>query len=173
MTASELSRLVALDISTTREAFLDLPLPEESPLIDATPKVLRRAAANFYQAWTYLVSDKDLYLRGEATVPSTGETLRGKDIWWRLFFIVAAYYDFSIRLLLRTGVRGKPPVHPVPGLGLAKADEWVGKLNMDLEAVRQEFILVAEGNLPKEEAERLRSKLLSLFKLRVSMKRAM
>lgn len=166
MTASELSRLVALDISKSREAFLDLPLPEESPLIGATPKVLRRAADNFYRSWIYLVSAKALYLQGEATVPSTGETLSGKDLWWRLFLVVGTYYDFSIRLLLRTGTRGKQTVHPVPGLGLAKADEWVDKVNKgDLEAVRREYILATEGNLPTEEAEPLRSKLLSLFKV--------
>jgi hypothetical protein len=160
MTASELSRLVALDISKTKEAFLNLPLPEESPLMGATSKTLHRAANNFYQSWIYLVSDKKLYLQGEATVPSTEETLSGKDLWWRLFFVVGAYYDFSIRLLLR----GKQTVHPLPGLGLAKADEWVGKLNKDIEAVRREFILLAEGNIPEEEAERLRTKLLSLYK---------
>jgi hypothetical protein len=166
MTASELSRLVALDISKTREAFLDLPLPEESPLIGATPKMLRRAADSFYRSWSYLVSAKELYLRGEATVASTGETLSGKDLWWRLFLVVGAYYDFSIRLLLRTGARGKQTVHPVPGLGLAKVDEWVGKLNRDdLEAVGREYTLAVEGNLPTEEVERLRSKLLSLFKV--------
>jgi hypothetical protein len=165
MTASELSWLVALDISKTREAFLDLPLPEESPLVGASPKVLHRAAGNFHRSWIYLVSAKELYLWGEATVPSTGETLSGKDLWWRLFFVVGAYYDFSVRLLLRA-VKRNQTAHPVPGLGLAKADEWVGKLNReDLDAVRREFMLVVEGNLPAEEAERLRSKLLSLFKI--------
>jgi hypothetical protein len=165
MTASELSRLVALDISKTREAFLDLSLPEESPLIGATPKVLHRAADNFYRSWTYLISAKELYLRGEATVPGTGEMLSGKDLWWRLFFVIGAYYDFSVRLLLRAVERNRA-IHPVPGLGLAKADEWVGKLNReDLEEVRREFISIAEGNLPAEEAERLRSKLLSLFRV--------
>ena len=102
MAASELSRLVALDISKTTEAFLDLPLPEESPLIGATPKQLRRAADSFDRSWSYLMSAKELYLQGEATVASTGEALSGKDIWWRLFFVVGAYYDFSIRLLLRS-----------------------------------------------------------------------
>jgi hypothetical protein len=160
MTASELSRLIALNISKSKEAFLDLPLPEESPLIGATSKALHRAADNFHQGWGYLISDKELYLQGEATVPNTGETLSGKDLWWRLFFIVGAFYDFSIRLL-----RGKQTVHPLPGLGLAKADEWVGKLNTDIEGVRREFVLLAEGNLPEEEAEQLRAKLLSLFKV--------
>jgi hypothetical protein len=160
MTASELGRLVALDISKTKEAFLNLPLPEESPLVGATSKTLHRAANNFYRSWIYLVSDKKLYLQGEATVPSTGETLSGKDLWWRLFFVVGAYYDFSIRLLLR----GKQTVHPLPGLGLVKADEWVGKLTRDIDAVRQEFLLLAEGNIPEVEAERLRTKLLSLYK---------
>jgi hypothetical protein len=161
MTASDLRRLAALDISKTKEAFLDLPVPEDSPLIGATSKALHRAADNFYQSWIHLVSDKELYLQGEATVPSTGETLSGKALWWRLFFVVGAYYDFSIRLLLRE----KQTVHPLPGLGLAKADEWVGKLNQDIEAVRQEFISLAEGNLPEEEAEELRTKLFSLFEV--------
>jgi hypothetical protein len=165
MTASELSRLVTLDISKTREAFLDLPVPEESPLVGATPKMLHRAAENFHRSWIYLVSAKELYLHGEATAPSTGEPLSGKDLWWRLFRVVGAYYDFSARLLLRAIERG-PTAHPVPGLGLAKADEWTGKVNReDLEAARRDFISVAEGNLPADEVERLRSKLLSLFKV--------
>jgi hypothetical protein len=160
MTASELSRLAALDISKTKEAFLDLPLPEESPLISATSKALHRAANNFYQSWINLVSDKELFLQGEATVPSTGETLSGQDLWWRLFFVVGTYYDFSIRLLLR----GKQNVHPLPGLGLGKVDEWVDKQNRDIEAVRREFLLLAKGDIPEEEAERLGTKLLSQFK---------
>jgi hypothetical protein len=165
MTTSELSRLVTLDVSKTREAFLDLPLPEESPLINATPKVLRRAADNFYRSWIYLVSAKDLYLRGEETASRTGETLRGKDLWWRLFLDVGAYYDFSVRLLLRD-VKRNQAIHPIPGLGLAKADEWIGKLNReDLGAVRREFLSVAEGNLSLEEAEPLRLRLFSLFKV--------
>jgi hypothetical protein len=128
--------------------------------------MLRRAADSFYRSWSHLVSAKDLYLQGEATVPSTGEMLSGKDLWWRLFLVVGTYYDFSIRLLLRTGAKGIQTVHPVPGLGLAKADEWVDKANKgDLEAVRREYILATEGNLPTEEAEPLRSKLLSLFKV--------
>jgi hypothetical protein len=159
MTASELSRLVALDISKTTEAFLDLPLPEESPLIGAAPKALRRAADSFYRSWSYLVSAKELYLRGEATVASTGETLSGKDLWWQLFFVVGVYYDFSIRLLLR----GKQTVHPLPGLGLAKAEEWAGKLDRETEAVLREFISLGKGDLPEEEAEQLRTKLLSRF----------
>jgi hypothetical protein len=164
MTALELSRLVALDISKIREAFLDLPLPEKSPLIGATPKVLRRAADNFYRSWIYLVSAKDLYLQGEATVPSTGETLSGKDLWWRLFLIVGDYYDFSIRLLLRAGVTGKQTVHPVPGLSFASAEHWLGKVRIeDPEAVEREPALLAGGDLLADEAERLRTSPLSPF----------
>jgi hypothetical protein len=165
MTASEISRLMALDISKNIEPFLDLPLPEESPLIGATPKALRRAADNFHQSWIYLSSAKELYLRGEATPPGTGEALGGKDLWWRLFLIIGAYYDFSVRLLLRA-VAMNQAVHPLPGLGLAMADEWVDALNKeDLEAVRQEFISVVDGNLPAEEVERAKLKLFSLFKV--------
>jgi hypothetical protein len=158
MTASELSRLVALDISKNTEAFLDLPLPEESPLIGATPKQLRRAADNFHRSWSYLVSAKELYLQGEATVPSTGETLKGKDLWWRLSFVVGAYYDFSIRLLLR-----KRTVYPLPGLALVKAEEWFGKVNKQIDAVIPEFISLIQGDLLKEEAEQLGTELLSRF----------
>jgi hypothetical protein len=147
MTASELSRLVALDISKTPEAFLDLPLPEESSLIGATPKALRRAADSFHRSWNYLVSARDLYLEGEATVPSTGETLNGKDLWWRLFLVVAPYYDFSIRLLLRVAKRNQS-LYPLPGLGLTKAEEWMSKISReDLKAISFEV-----GG-PEEEEE--------------------
>ena len=71
MMAPELSRIIDLDILNNTEAFLDLPLPEESALINATPRVLRRAADNFYRSWVQLASAKDLYLRGVATIPST------------------------------------------------------------------------------------------------------
>jgi hypothetical protein len=157
MTASELSRLIALDISKTTDAFLDLPLPEESPLIGAAPKMLRRAADSFYRSWSYLVSAKELYLRGEATVASTGETLSGKDLWWQLFFVVGAYYDFSIRLLLR-----KQTVYPLPGLRIAKAEEWYSKVNWPIDAGR-ELISLVEGDLLEEEAEQLATELLSRF----------
>jgi hypothetical protein len=158
MTASELSRLVALDISKTTEAFLDLPLPEESPLIGAAPKALRRAADSFYRSWSYLVSAKELYLRGEATVASTGETLSGRDLWWQLFFVVGAYYDFSIRLLLR-----KQTVYPLPGLELVEAEEWFGKVDKQIYAVLREFVSLVEGGLLEEEAELLGTELLSRF----------
>jgi hypothetical protein len=162
MTAAELSRLVALDISKNTEAFLDLPLPKESPLIGATPKLLRRAADNFHRSWSYLVSAKELYLRGEATVPSTGETLKGKDLWWRLFAIVGAYYDFSIRLLLR-GSEKSEFIHPLPGLGLLRAEEWVGTFAIGL-GITTPREWAREGKLPTEEAELLRSKFFSLLK---------
>jgi hypothetical protein len=158
MTASELSRLVALDISKTTEAFLDLPLPEESPLIGASPKMLRRVADGFHRSWSYLVSAKELYLRGEATVASTGETLSGRDLWWQLFFVVGAYYDFSIRLLLR-----KQTVYPLPGLTLVEAEEWFGKVDKQIDAVLREFVSLVENNLLKEEEELLGTELLSRF----------
>ena len=140
MTASERSRLVALDISKTPEAFLDLPLPEESSLIGATPKVLHRAADSFHRSWRYLVSAKDLYLQGEATVPSTGETLKGKDLWWRLFVIIGSYYDFSLRLLLRASEKSAF-IHPLPGLSLARAEQWMSKLSLeDLKAISFEEV---------------------------------
>ena len=91
MTGLELNRLLALDVSKTKEAYLDLPVPEESLLIDATPKDLLLAADNFYRSWIYLLSAKELFLEGEATVPSTGEMLSGADLWWRLFSVVGAY----------------------------------------------------------------------------------
>ena len=144
MTASELSRLVALDISKNTEAFLDLPLPEESPLIGATPKLLCRAAASFYRSWNYLMSAKELYLRGEA--------LSGRDLWWQLFFVVGAYYDFSIRLLLR-----KQTVFPLPGLALEKAKEWFDKENKQIGTILREFSSLVERDLPEEEAEQLRT----------------
>ena len=150
MTASELSRLVALDISKTTDAFLDLPLPEESPLIDAAPKMLRRAADSFYRSWSYLASAKELYLRGEA--------LSGRDLWWQLFFVVGAYYDFSIRLLLR-----KQTVFPLPGLALEKAKEWFDRENKQIGTILREFSSLVERDLPEEEAEQLRTELLSRF----------
>jgi hypothetical protein len=158
MTASELSRLMALDVSRTTEAFLDLPLPEESPLIGAAPKALRQVADSFYRSWSYLVSAKELYRRGEVTVASTGETLSGRDLWWQLFFIVGAYYDFSIRLLLR-----KQTVYPLPGLTLGEAKEWFGKVDKQIDAVLREFVSLVEGGLLKEEAELLGTELLSRF----------
>jgi hypothetical protein len=143
-----------------------LPLPEESALTGATPNELRRAASNFHQSWFYLLSAKDLFLHGEATAPSTGETLDGENLWWRLFLIVGAYYDFSIRLLLRANVAGKPGVHPLPGLGLSRLDEWVGKLNReDLEALQQDLALITQGRLAGEEAEQLTAKLVSALRI--------
>jgi hypothetical protein len=166
MTASELSRLVALDISKTREAFLDLPLPEESALIGTTPKVLRRAADNFYQAWTYLRSDRDLYLRGEATAPSTGEKLRQRDLWSRLFLIIGSYYDFSIRLLVSAGEVRKSGTHPIPGLGVTYARDWLPRLaKQNLNVLLRELDLVRGGNLPEEEARKLTAKLFALLEV--------
>jgi hypothetical protein len=78
MTASELSRLVALDISKTTEAFLDLPLPEESALIGATPKVLRRAVDNFHRSWIYLVSAKELHYEEKRHYQAQGKRSTGK-----------------------------------------------------------------------------------------------
>jgi hypothetical protein len=165
MTASQkLRRLVTLDVAKTVDGFLDLPLPENSSLVGATPKALFQIANNFYRSWLYLISARDLFLGGEATVPNTGKKLSREKLWCRLFFIVGAYYDFSIRLLLRS--RGAGTHIPPPGLRSNSAKEFVTELNVeDLELLQQELDLVTEGSLPLEEANQRIAKLLTRFKV--------
>jgi hypothetical protein len=164
--SEELRRLATLDIVKARDVFLELPPPEESRLTDANSKSLIQTANNFYQSWRYLASAKDLFLGKGATVLNTGETLSGVDLWCRLFFTVGAYYDFSLRLLLRRNVVQKSGVHPLPGVGVSRAEEWTNELDTkNHRALFQELASITEGGLPLEEEERLKAKLLTTFEV--------
>jgi hypothetical protein len=64
------------------------------------------------------------------------------------------------------GAVRKSGTHPIPGLGLNKAEDWVPRLDkQNLSALQRELDLVRGGNLPEEEAKKLTAKLFALFEV--------